>query len=89
MAGLAKAAEAVGLQTEGVQVTREALPEVETPAIAWEEPNGGHYVALLRLEGSGEGATAVIKDPNGGGEQTIGQEQLLQRCGGYLLLVRK
>ncbi len=62
MAGLAKAAQKVGLKTEGVQVSREALGQVELPALAW--INQSHYVALLSVQGEGEQATATIHDPN-------------------------
>ncbi len=85
MAGLAKAAEAVGLKAEGMQVSREALAEIELPAIAWVNQN--HYVALLSVQGEGEQATATIHDPNATEEQTLDREQLLRMSSGYLLLV--
>jgi ABC-type bacteriocin/lantibiotic exporter with double-glycine peptidase domain len=87
LAGLQQAAQKLGLQAEGVQVSRDALPDTALPAIAW--MNRDHYVALLALSGSGESATATIHDPNKAGEETLSQEQLLQRCGGYLLLVHR
>jgi len=43
---------------------------------------------VLKLEGSGDSATATIHDPNSAGEETIPQEQLLRLCSGYLLLFR-
>ncbi len=87
MAGLAKAAEAVGLKVEGVQASREALAEVELPAIAWVNEN--HYVALLAVQGEGEQATATIHDPNAAKEETLDREKLLQMCSGYLLLIHR
>jgi len=85
--GLAIAAKSVGLKAEGVQVSREALPKTDTPALAY--VNGNHFVALLSLHGSGENATATIHDPNAAGEETISQERLLRLCSGYLLLLHK
>ena len=87
MAGLAKAAKSVGVEAEGVQVSREALNEVETPAVAWVNQN--HYVALLALSGEGERATATIHDPNDAAEKTITREQFLRLCNGYLLLLKR
>jgi ABC-type bacteriocin/lantibiotic exporter with double-glycine peptidase domain len=85
--GLAKAVRALGLKAEGVQVSREALAQVETPAIAW--VNGNHYIAVLAVQGEGDQGTALIHDPNSASEQTISQEQLLRQCSGYLLLVHR
>ena len=85
LAGLATAAQAVGLKAEGVQVSREALPEVETPALAY--VNGNHFIAVLALSGKGKNATARVQDPNAAGEATISQERLLRLCSGYLLLL--
>ena len=87
LAGLQQAAQKLGLQAEGVQVSREALPDIATPAIGWFHRN--HYEVLLALSGSGDKATAVLHDPNKPNEETISQEQLLQRCNGYLLLVHR
>ncbi len=87
LAGLQQAAQKVGLQAEGVQVNRQALPDTALPAIAW--VNRNHYVALLALSGIGDTATATIHDPNKPTEETLSQEQLLQRCGGFLLLLRR
>jgi ABC-type bacteriocin/lantibiotic exporter with double-glycine peptidase domain len=85
--GLAKAAKAVGLKAEGVQVNREGWNEVQMPALAW--VNRNHYVAVLELMGEGEEAIAVIHDPNEQKEKTIAREQLLRLCGGYLLLLNR
>jgi len=87
LAGLQQAAQKLGLHADGVQVNREALPDTELPALAWVHRD--HYIALLSLSGRGEDATATVHDPNRPAEETISQEQLLQRCGGYLLLVRR
>ena len=87
LSGLQQAAQKLGLQAEGVQVSRDALPDTALPALAWMHRD--HYVALLSLSGSGDTATATIHDPNKPGEETLSQEQLLQRCGGYLLLVHR
>jgi ABC-type bacteriocin/lantibiotic exporter with double-glycine peptidase domain len=89
LAGLKRAAEALHLTTEGVQTSREALPDLPMPAIAWEPGNGGHYVAVLSLSGRGESGTATIHDPNEPSEKTVSQEQLLQACGGYLMTLRR
>ncbi len=87
LAGLADAAKRMGLKAEGVQVSREAPGDVEMPALAY--VNGNHFVAVLSVQGRGEGGTARIHDPNKGEEETISQERLLRLCSGYLLLVQK
>ena len=85
--GLAKAAKQVGLQAEGVQMSREALQDLDTVAIGWTDRN--HYVAVLRVSGRGDEATATIHDPNQPEEETISLEKLLQRSNGYLLLLHR
>jgi plasmid replication initiation protein len=87
LAGLAKAAQTLGLQTQGVQVSREALPEMQTPAIAW--INHAHYDTVLALQGRSDQGTATIHDPNQSHEETISQERLLRLSSGYLLLVHR
>ena len=87
LAGLAAAAKAVGLKAEGVQISREALQEVELPAIAY--TNGSHFIAVIVLQGRGESATATVQDPNAAREETLSQERLLRLCSGYLLLVKR
>jgi len=67
--------------------TAEALPDTSPVAIAW--MNRNHYAALLALSGRGDTATATIHDPNRPASETISQEQFLQRCGGFLLLVHR
>jgi len=85
--GLAQAALATGLKAEAVQLSREALSDARMPAIGW--VNGNHFIAILRLQGSGESGTAVIHDPNQPTEMTISQEQLLRMSSGYLLLLHR
>lgn len=87
MEGLQQAAEKLGLKAEGVQVSREALTTASLPALAW--TNRNHYVALLALSGTGDQARATIHDPNRPSEETLSQEQLLQRSGGFLLLIHR
>ena len=43
LAGLARAAQAVGLKAKGVRVDKEALSQLDGPAVAWVD--GNHYVA--------------------------------------------
>ena len=87
LAGLERAAKAVGLKAEGVQVSREALVDVDMPALAY--VNGNHFIAVLSVQGRGDNATATVHDPNDARLQTIGQERLLRLCSGYMLLARK
>ena len=87
MAGLTTAAKQVGLKAEGVQVSREALPQQPLPAIAY--VNGNHFIVVLKLQGEGENATATIHDPNDASAVSISQEQLLRQCSGYLLLLHR
>jgi ABC-type bacteriocin/lantibiotic exporter with double-glycine peptidase domain len=87
MAGLATAAKGLGLKTEGVQVSREALHDVRLPAIGY--VNGTHFIEVITLNGGGEDATATIHDPNLPTAQTIPQERLLRLTSGYLLSVWK
>jgi ABC-type bacteriocin/lantibiotic exporter with double-glycine peptidase domain len=71
------------LKAEGVQVSREVLPDQPLPSIAWY--HGDHYVAVLALNGRGEGGTALIHDPNDPAPKTVSQESLLQSSSGVLL----
>lgn len=87
LAGLARAAHQVGLQAEGVQVSREALGDIDMPALAY--VNGNHFIAVLSVQGRGDDATATVHDPNSAREQTMGQERLLRLCSGYLLLTHR
>ena len=86
-AGLQRAAASLGLKTEGVQMSREALATLDTPAIAWVNEN--HYLAVLRVQGDGETKTALVHDPNEPHEKTISQEALLRASSGYLLLLHR
>ena len=79
LAGLEKAAKAVGLQANGVQVDRDALKQLNKPAVAWLD--GNHYVALLSVDGD----TATIHDPNDKSEKQVDVSDLLSRSGGILL----
>ena len=85
--GLATAAKRMGLKAEGVQVSRDALPDIDMPALAY--VNGNHFVAVLSVQGRGENGTARIHDPNKAEEETVSQERLLRLCSGYLLLVSR
>lgn len=87
LAGVAMAAKAVGLKAEGVQVSREALSEIRSDALAY--INSNHFILVSALQGSGENATATVHDPNRAGEETMSQERLLRLCSGYLLLVKR
>ena len=82
--GLADAVQAVGLKSEGVQLSREELTRAKMPAIAW--VNGNHYLCVWEIKGGVEG-TALIRDPNQIGEETIPLERLLRLSSGYLLLI--
>jgi hypothetical protein len=87
MAGLQQAAQKLGLKAEGVQVSREALPDVSPPAIIWLHHN--HYAVLTGISGRGDQAQCSVFDPNHRGEETWLQEQLLQQSGGFLLLIHR
>lgn len=80
--GLQRAAESVGLKTEGVQVDADALRHVPLPAIAW--LNGNHFVAVLDM-----GTTATIHDPNNTAQTQLPVPDLLARSGGILLTLRR
>ena len=87
--GLVRAANSLGMKAEGVQVDKDALTQVPTPAVVWYD--GNHYVALLKvstnpLTGS---VSAVVHDPNEGVEKTLSIEELLSRSGGIVLSLRK
>ena len=85
--GLSKAAKALGLKAEGVQVSRQALAEMQVPAIAW--VNEDHYITVLGLSGSEKEGTAAIYDPNTQQEEVITQDRLMRLCSGYLLLLHR
>jgi hypothetical protein len=85
--GLKNAAEALHLKCDALQVSRDALPDLPTPAIAWVHEN--HFVTVLALQGRGESGVAIIRDSNEARAKTISQEQLLQSSGGYLLTLHR
>ena len=85
--GLKRAAQSVHLKADGVQVSREALPDQVVPSIAWF--HGDHYVTLLALNGRGESGTALIHDPNEAAPKTVSQESLLQSSSGVLLTLHR
>ena len=87
MAGLKRAAEGLKLKAEGVQVSREALPDVPTPCIGW--VNRDHYVVVCGFNGRGEHGTATIQDPNEISPRTVSCERLLQATSGYLLVLHR
>ena len=86
--GLTRAARSLGLSAEGVQVDKDALLQVPTPAVAWLD--GNHYVALLKIGRNAVtgSSSAVIHDPNEGVEKTIPLEELLSRSGGIVLTLK-
>ncbi|MCW3100528.1 MAG: ATP-binding cassette protein [Chthonomonadaceae bacterium] len=64
MAGLQQAAQKLGLKAEGVQDSREALPDISPPAILWVHRN--HYCVLTGLSGRGDQSNGTILDPKRG-----------------------
>lgn len=87
--GLTKAAASVGLKAEGVQVDRDALAQLSTPAVAW--MNGNHFVAVLSVRRRLIDGTpvATIHDPNQDRKEEIPQSELLERSGGILLTLTR
>ncbi len=87
MEGLAAAAQTVGMRAKGVQVDKDALARLDSPAIAWVD--GNHYIAVLSVHDNpwtGK-AMATIHDPNHPGKEEMAQSDLLRRSGGILLTV--
>ena len=87
MDGLSSAASAVGLKATGLQISREALAEVNLPAICWDK--GNHFIVWLAYKPGDDSGSVVIRDPNASKEETISGEQLLRRSAGYLLELRR
>ena len=87
MAGLQQAAQKLGLKAEGVQVSREALPDISPPALVWLHRD--HYAVLTDIQGRGEEGACTVRDPNDPKEQTWPQEKLLQQSSGVLLLLHR
>lgn len=83
LAGLASAAQGVGLKARGVQVDGAALRRLSGPALAWVD--GDHYVAVLSVDGD----RATIHDPNRPREEDIPTDVLLLRSGGVLLTLSR
>lgn len=89
LAGLSDAARSLGLKTQGVQMDRNALAHLRTPAIAWWQ--GDHFVAVLSVHTSpltGQ-TTATIHDPNKNGKEEKPLGELLTQSGGVLLTVAR
>ena len=83
LAGLSRAAQSVGLFAQGVQVDADALRRVPTPALAWVDAD--HFVAVTKIHDD----FATIHDPNKTGKEEVALQELLQRSGGVLLLVKR
>ena len=87
--GLVKAAKSIGLKAEGVQVDRDALAQLPTPAVAWWE--GNHFVAVLKISENtftGE-VSAIVHDPNKTKPETVKLADLLAKSGGIILTLKK
>ncbi len=76
---LANDAKRYGLHTTGVQIARNGISKLKTPAIGWVDDN--HYIAVYSLHNS----MAVVHDPNVANANTISQQELLRLTGGYFL----
>lgn len=87
LAGLRTAALSVGLKATGVQVDREALARLKTPAVAWWQ--GNHFVAVLKVHQSPWDGTrsALLHDPNEKEARTVPLDTLLAQSGGILLVL--
>jgi hypothetical protein len=81
--GLEKAAKSVGLKAESLQVDKDALAQIQTPAVAWLD--GNHFVALLEVGRD----SATLHDPNDGKEKEMPLLELLSRSGGIVLTLKK
>ena len=79
MEELAKDAKRYGLHPIGVQVARNGISQLKTPAIGWVDDN--HYIAVYSLQNG----MAVVHDPNVASANTISQQELLRLTGGYFL----
>jgi hypothetical protein len=83
LAGLEKAAKSVGLRAESLQVDKDALAQIQTPAVAWLD--GNHFVALLGVSRD----SATLHDPNDGKQKEMPLLELLSRSGGIVLTLKK
>ena len=84
--GMTRAAKSVGFVPEAVQMDRDALANLSTPAIAWVD--GNHYIAVYRVNRSLRGIdydTATIQDPNKKLKEDITLANLLSRSGGVFM----
>ena len=79
--GLAKAAKALGLKAAGVQMDRNELLNLKSPAVAWVD--GAHYLAILNVRGD----RATVRDPNREREEEMTIAELQRRSGGILLVL--
>ena len=87
--GLMKGAKSIGLNATGVQVDRDALAQLPTPAIAWWE--GNHFVAVLKISENaftGE-VSALIHDPNQIKPGNVKLADLLAKSGGIILTLKR
>lgn len=82
LAGLARAAKAQGLKAKGVQMDRQALSQLSSPALAWVD--GNHYIAVLSVSGD----AASVHDPNKPQKEDMTLDDLLRRSGGVLLTLQ-
>jgi Peptidase C39 family len=89
LAGLRAAAKNLGLRARGVQLDREALAQLHTPAVAWWQ--GNHFVAVLKVRQSAwDGTqTATIHDPNEKEARSVPLDTLLAQSGGILLVLTR
>jgi hypothetical protein len=83
LAGLEKAAKSIGLKAESLQVDKDALAQIQTPAVAWLD--GNHFVALLAVSRD----SATLHDPNDNLEKEMPLGELLSRSGGIVLTLKK
>ena len=81
--GLSKAAASIGLKATGLQISREALADVNLPGVCWDR--GNHFIVFCSYSPGEDGGKAVIRDPNASKEETISGEQLMRRSAGYIL----
>jgi ATP-binding cassette, subfamily C, bacteriocin exporter len=83
LAGIAAAAEQVGFQVRAVRATREALGEIDLPAIAhWNEDNRNHFVLIYRISPK----QIIIGDP-AKGLRRLAPEDFQRSWTGVLVLL--
>jgi hypothetical protein len=89
LAGLEKAAQGLGLRATSVQVDRDALANLPTPAVGWWE--GNHYVAVTGIHQNlltGD-VSATVHDPNDAEAKTLPLNDLLAKSGGIFLTLKR